>query len=112
MCLLNGTIGGTLPASVDFKKQDIYENGYDEVDLGERFSPTGLYYVPYNGGEYVLDGSDISTTHKGIGAKGLGLTHKELSSFTHAQIGSSNASSFDENIIYYKNKDDFYNIEI
>ena len=39
MCLLNGTIGGALPASIDFKQQVINTKIYEEVDLGSKFIP-------------------------------------------------------------------------
>ena len=44
MCLLNGTIGGALPAAIDFKQQVINTKIYEEVDLGPHFVPE-LYQV-------------------------------------------------------------------
>lgn len=39
MCLLNGSIGGALPASIDFK-QEVFDNIiYEEVDFGTKFVP-------------------------------------------------------------------------
>lgn len=39
MCMLNGSIGGTLPASIDFKQEVINTKIYEKVDLGPTFIP-------------------------------------------------------------------------
>ena len=44
MCLLNGSVGGALPASIDFKQEVINSTVYEEVDLGPKFIPE-LYQV-------------------------------------------------------------------
>ena len=46
MCLLNGDLGGSLPASIDFGKIDTYDNSYDKVTI-EDFSQytANKYYI-------------------------------------------------------------------
>lgn len=59
MCLLNGTIGGSLPGQVDFKYQILDNNIYEPVDLGPRYLIDGITYYINNKGTYSLD-----TAHK------------------------------------------------
>lgn len=44
MCLLNGTVGGVLTASVDFGKKEFVEYTYEEVSLGDSYT-IGKYYT-------------------------------------------------------------------
>lgn len=55
MCLLNGTVGGQLPGTVDFKQEILDTVVYEEVDLGPRYILDGQTYYINNGGEYTLD---------------------------------------------------------
>ena len=54
MCLINGTVGGQLPGSVDFKQEILYTYVYEEVDLGRRYDES--YYIN-NTGVFILDES-------------------------------------------------------
>ena len=54
MCLINGTVGGQLPGSVDFKQEILYTYVYEEVDLGRRYDES--YYIN-NVGTFILDES-------------------------------------------------------
>lgn len=44
MCLLNGSIGGTLPASIDFKKETFQMKTYTEKSFGEKYI-SNFYYI-------------------------------------------------------------------
>ena len=52
MCLINGTVGGQLPGSVDFKQEILYTYVYEEVDLGRRYDES--YYIN-NVGTFILE---------------------------------------------------------
>jgi hypothetical protein len=36
MCLLNGDIGGSLPASIDFGRIDTYDDSYSRVEFEDK----------------------------------------------------------------------------
>ena len=52
MCLLNGTVGGILPASIDFKQQLLRETVYEPHDFGNIYEKN-KYYTGI-GGSYIL----------------------------------------------------------
>lgn len=62
MCLLNGAIGGQLPASIDFKQQVINTNVYEKVNLGPIFIP-GRYQIPKES-YMALDQNDVFTENR------------------------------------------------
>lgn len=45
MCLLNGTVGGVLPASIDFKQTVFSNKTYEKVDFGLQYIPGEFYYA-------------------------------------------------------------------
>jgi hypothetical protein len=54
MCLLNGDLGGSLPASIDFGKIDTYDNSYSEVKIEDYSQYVANKYYVKNGEEYIL----------------------------------------------------------
>ena len=44
MCLINGTVGGQLPGSVDFKQEILYTYVYEEVDLGRKYDESYWHF--------------------------------------------------------------------
>jgi hypothetical protein len=54
MCLLNGDLGGSLPASIDFGKIDTYEKSYTEVKIEDYSQYKANKYYIKDGDEYVL----------------------------------------------------------
>lgn len=55
MCLLNGDIGGSLPASIDFGKIDTYKDEYTPVVLESKYDfIAGTYYWLNDEGDYEL----------------------------------------------------------
>lgn len=62
MCMLNGTLGGSLYASIDFGQIETYDSIYEEVDFSEDYTifEAGKYYyynknyTPLNGQEEFL----------------------------------------------------------
>lgn len=62
MCLLNGSIGGALPASIDFKQQVINTKIYEEVDLGPKFIPD--LYQTIKSSVMLLDTADTFSEDK------------------------------------------------
>lgn len=54
MCLLNGDIGGSLPASIDFGKIDSYSNSYSRVKIEDYTQYKSNKYYIYKNGEYQI----------------------------------------------------------
>ena len=54
MCLLNGDIGGNLPASIDFGKIDTYSNTFTATTIEDYTQYVANKYYIYTDGEYVL----------------------------------------------------------
>lgn len=54
MCLLNGTIGGTLPASIDFGQEESYDTKYTLIQFDSKtdFKANQYYYLD-NEGNYI-----------------------------------------------------------
>jgi hypothetical protein len=48
MCLLNGTIGGILPASIDFRSIEVEHNGYVEKTFSESSAYLAHTYYIYD----------------------------------------------------------------
>ena len=59
MCMLNGTLGGSLYASIDFGQIENYDTIYEEVDINDdnyltmyeanKYYYENLNYTPLNG---------------------------------------------------------------
>lgn len=62
MCLLNGTVGGILPASIDFKQETFASKTYETVSFGPQYFP-GIYYIADNY-SFQLDSRDIFTENE------------------------------------------------
>lgn len=64
MCLLNGEIGGSLPASIDFGKIDIYEDTYSEVQIKDHTQYVANKYYIYENGEYKISLNEFDKNKK------------------------------------------------
>lgn len=54
MCLLNGDIGGNLPASIDFGKIDTYSNSYSRIVFENKVQYEANKYYIYKNGKYEI----------------------------------------------------------
>ena len=52
MCLLNGDLGGNLPASIDFGKIDTYNDSYSSIFFEDKIQYEANKYYIYNNGKY------------------------------------------------------------
>lgn len=62
MCLLNGSIGGALPASIDFKQEVLNTKTYEKIELGPLFVPN-LYQV-VDESDFLIDSEDVFDSNK------------------------------------------------
>ena len=53
MCLLNGDLGGNLPASIDFGKIDIYDDTYTRITFQDKAQYEANKYYIYDNGKYI-----------------------------------------------------------
>ena len=60
MCLLNGTVAGALPTTIDFKQSEFYTVSYSPYNFGTIYEK-GKYYV-INNGTYSLNTEDYDET--------------------------------------------------
>ena len=60
MCLLNGTVAGALPTTIDFKQSEFYTVSYSPYNFGTMYEK-GKYYV-INNGTYSLNTEDYDET--------------------------------------------------
>ena len=60
MCLLNGTVAGALPTTIDFKQSEFYTVSYSPYNFGTMYEK-GKYYV-INKGTYALNTEDYDET--------------------------------------------------
>ena len=60
MCLLNGTVAGALPTTIDFKQSEFYTVSYSPYNFGTMYEK-GKYYV-INKGTYALNKEDYDET--------------------------------------------------
>ena len=58
MCLLNGTISGNLPCSVDFQKKELYDNSYEPVSFGQMYIKDKYYTFKEDNFVLKLDDSE------------------------------------------------------
>ena len=79
MCLLNGEISGSIPASTDFGQVDFYENVYAEIPT-ENYSPEKYYYKESidNKDFYFLDYSPAAITGRTYYEKISSITTTKL----------------------------------
>ena len=62
MCLLNGTMGGHFPASIDFGKMESYDTIYKEAQITDKTEYKANAYYIYKDGEYVLSKEEYNET--------------------------------------------------
>jgi len=77
MCLLNGDIGGSLYASIDFGKIDTYSDAYSMVEFEDLTQYVANKYYIYQGGEYVISTAEYDPT-KTYYAKDVVLEQEDL----------------------------------
>lgn len=60
MCLLNGTLGGSLTAQVDFAQEEVYDVQYVQATIEKNYYTAHTYYIKNSAGEYVLSDDEYS----------------------------------------------------
>jgi hypothetical protein len=61
MCLLNGSLGGHFPASIDFGMIESYDTIYNEVTFKDKTEYTANQYYIYKNGSYIISLEEYST---------------------------------------------------
>jgi hypothetical protein len=60
MCLLNGDVGGNLPASIDFGRMDSYSNSFSRIIFENKVQYEANKYYIYKNSEYIISRDEFN----------------------------------------------------